>query len=179
MLLSHCSTRTIVPRHLKLTSPNPAGVLSSLVLIRNVLGRILPVGDCPSIQDHPAVQVSAIVRASGDCSAVPVSALRLTPDYAPSNSVRQCQRSLLATTPPRLVWPRTLLPTFRRIDPEQPNSSSVHLQSVTVNHADNADECVTAMRCTGGKGTRNSSQCQGEKPSYIHTGIAHLKNLRP
>src|SRR3546814_7116525 len=80
------------------SGPHADAVLLRLLLGGNVVGSVLPIGQCPALTDHPAVQVLTTGMADRNDTAIPIFVLDLAGNRAAADEVRQRKRRLLPTT---------------------------------------------------------------------------------
>ena len=110
--------RSPVPWHFELALPDPASGLSRIVLGVHVVEGILAEGHCPSLLDHPAVEIFAADVANRDNAAVAISVPLLAANRSLTDPVSKRQCRLLATAI-RFLVRLAELGTFRGVDADR------------------------------------------------------------
>ncbi len=123
----------------------PASGLPRIVLGVHVVEGILAEGHCPSLLDHPAVEIFAADIAHGDGAAVAVSVPFLAANRSLTDRVSERQRRLLATTI-RFLIRLAELGTFRGVNAVQTNSLAADLDGVAVDDRRRADDTLPRRR---------------------------------
>lgn len=169
-------------RHIKCTRPYPKPANARPLLLLDVVGRIAPIGDCPTVRDHQIPQIIGIGPADGNQAAVAVTAAADTRDHAVTRPASErCARTL----PARPLLARrclALLPDFRRVDAMQSDPRPVHIQGVTIDGARHADH--QDRRCRSGKRVCDRSADQqpndrGHRPAVSPHSLRAIQITRP
>ena len=115
----------------ELASPQtPAGRLRRR-LVRDVVGRVLPIGHRPALLDHPGVQVGAVDPAHRDDASVAV-AIALGALYRPTGDALAKRTGGGFAARPGLATGAAALRRLRSVDAVKPDALSTNLQRVAV-----------------------------------------------
>lgn len=104
--------RAPIPWHIEYTGPDIDPILSSVVLVCNIIYLISPISDGPAVCDHPPVQVFVPFETDGDDTTVTVPI-----GYAP-NPVGQGEARLLSAAPALATGMHAELATFGGVNAE-------------------------------------------------------------
>lgn len=121
------------PRHQETATPEALSRSSGGLFLVNVIQRVAPIRNCPSLQSKPPVQVLAASETDRNDSVMAVApsafaAYRPLPDM-----ISQSEPHLLPAVVP-LPIRFAKLPGLRRIDAEQANSLAVNFNGVAVDN---------------------------------------------
>ena len=133
------------PRRHELHGPNALACSLGNVLLRDVLFRVVTIGQCPPLANHHRVEVLAVDEAYRNQPPIPVLGVAPALDgAAPDMLKKECGGG----SPAKEVSPIGVLARllqFRRVDPKQPDAGSpdaavplalaVHNQRVAVRYA--------------------------------------------
>ena len=104
---------------------------------RNIARRILRIGQCPTLRDHPCAKIGAIHRAGRHQPVVTVNIAQLSAGLPPGNRLKRA-RGLSPAGPAFSGLCLTALTTFRRVDTKEPHLMPAYAQAVAINNRDAA-----------------------------------------
>lgn len=142
-------TTSPLPRHYKVSRPDPAPCGPGLQLLPDILTGVARERDGPSAYNQPSIDIAVFEPALGNSPIVPIYVPLITRYRPPADVVLQSECGLLSTSPRRTVRVSAFLPALGRVYTEEPNSLSVNLDRVAIDHARHARDLSPLSKCHG------------------------------
>jgi hypothetical protein len=127
--------RPPLPRHVELPRPDPSTAHPRLVFGANVVPRVAPIGDRPTLSDQPAIQIHAAGAADRHRPPVAIGIAGIAGHGRSPHLIRQGQGCLLPAAPPLAGWTGTELAALWRVDAVEADAHAMDLDGVAVDDA--------------------------------------------